>query len=332
MKRRALCLTAMAAGLFGPVTQPRPARAQSVARVHLVAVLGPDRSDETSAEWRTFVAELARRGLVEGRNLRFERRYAENDNPAELERLAAELARLKPDLIYAARGTLSALAAKRATQTIPIVFFSSADPVGLGLVASLAKPGGNITGNSVLGFNTAPKGLQILAEATGKLKHVAFLQQKGTRELPWFAAFEHSLKTAAAALGSSLQFVDVVALDEIDSVVAALVRQGVDGAMVPDFPLFRPELERIAALCVKHRLPTHGYARAGFLLHYSEPRLALARDAAAYVDKILKGARPADLPVQQLTHFEFVINLKTAHALGLTIPSAVLLRADEVIE
>ena len=330
MMRRRACVVGAMAGML-PLS-PRLVRAQKAAKVHRVGVLGPDSSDASSAEWSAFVAELARRGYVEGRNLAFEKRYAEGDDPAQLGRLATELARLDLDVIYAARGTASALAAKKATASKPIVFYSSADPVGLGLVASLAHPGGNLTGNSVLGFNTAPKGLQILAEATGRMTHIAFVQPRGTRSSSWFADFEAVLASAAKTLGAKMQFVDVASVDEIDAVLKRLVGQGCDAAMVSDFPLFRPQLARIAATFVRHRLPTHGYARAGFLLHYGENRLDLARTAASYVDKILAGAKPADLPVQQLATFECVVNLKTAKALGLTIAPSVLVQADEVIE
>lgn len=318
---------------------PGSAGAQTVARVYRVGVLFPDPAEADSESWHTFVDELARRGYVEGRTLHFEKRFAKVYNPAQLDQLAVELARLAPDLIYAELGTQSALAAKKATATIPIVFYSSADPVGLGLVASLARPGGNLTGNAILSYIIEPKTLQLLVEAVGKRKRIAYICQAGTRRLVWFPKFAAAMTAAAEALGANLQFVDYETDDQIDDIVTRLVTEGVDAAYLsgPLRDRGRSAQRRVAEIFIAHHLPTAGDpssedADDGLLLRYRAAGEALARTAAEYVDRILKGAKPADLPVQQPTRFELTLNLKTAKALGLTIPPALLLRADRIIE
>lgn len=315
--------------LLWPLSQ---ALAQTPAKVHRVGVLGPDVSDGQGPVWQAFVDELARRGHVPGRTLQFEMRLGENDRPELVDKLAADLVALKPDVIYAARGTLSALAAKRATSSIPIVFYSSGDPVGMGLVASLARPGGNLTGSSVQGFDIIGKAVQLLAEALGKVRHLAYLEPASVRALPWYPGLVTSIQRAANEVGSKISFVDVQTVDEVATVLKRLSFERVDAVIVADFPLFRPQMKQIAQMCIDLRLPAYGNAYDGFLMHYGEQRVTLARMAAAYVDRILKGARPAELPVEQLSTFELVINLKTARALGVNFPRAVLLRADEVIE
>lgn len=283
-------------------------------------------------EWQAFVAELARLGHVEGRNVAFVQRRAEFGRLDSLDTLAAELVRLKVDVIFAIGGTAGALAAKRATTTIPIIFNSSGDPVGLGLVASLARPGGNLTGNAILNLNLAPKSLQLLAEAAGKLSSVADLQPLGTRKQPWFAGNEAAMRAAAAALGVRFQFVDIESIADFDPLVRTLVSQGVDGVIVGNYAPFVPHLKAMAAALIKLRLPSIGDPRHGFLLDYNVNWLSLARSSASYVDRVLKGARPAELPVEQPIQFQLAINLGTAKALGLGLPKALLLRADRVIQ
>lgn len=329
MQRRTVTMAAACSVLLAPALL---AFAQRVRKVHRIGVLGLDLTDEDSAEWKEFVAELAQRGYVQGRNLVFERRFGDGDSQAMLDRLAAELVTLEIDLLYAARGTRSALAAKRATLTIPIVFFSSIDPVRMGLVESLPRPGANLTGNSVLGYDIGPKGLQYLMEAAGKRRAILYLLPKGGRTLPWFGPLEGVLIDAAGRLGANMRFVEVQGVDEVRGVVEQSVRQGIDAAMFQDFLMFRSHESRIAALFIEYRLPSLGHAPDGFLLQYKEPTLPLARKAATYVDKILKGAKPADLPVEQTTRADLVINLSTARALGIKIPRGLLSRADELIE
>lgn len=297
-----------------------------------VGVLGPDLSDASGPVWDEFVAELARRGFVEGRNLVFEKRFGRDDRTDLLAQAAAELVAAKVDLIYAARGTVSALAAKQATSTIPVVFYSSGDPVGLKVVDSLSRPGGNVTGNAVLVFETVRKGVEVLAEVKPDLRQFAFFRPPGTLGLPWLQRMEESLSAAAHRLALRAHFVEVQSLQEMPQRVARLVQQGVGAMLLFDFAFFRPQLESIAALFIRHRLPSYGGPHQGFLLSYGEPRLQVARSAAAYVERILRGAKPADLPVEQISTFELSINLKTARAIGLRIPPAVLVRATEVIE
>jgi putative ABC transport system substrate-binding protein len=306
--------------------------AEGTVRAYRIGVLGPDGSDASGPTWEAFVDELSQRGYVQGRNLVLERRFGEGDRIDLLDRYAAELVAQKVDLIYAVRGNASALAAKKATATVPIVFYSSNDPVGVGLVSSLPRPGGNVTGNATLGSDVVAKGLELLAQAAGKLTQFVLFVPAGIRALGWFAKSEAALVEAGARLGAKAHFVEVREVDEMAALVQRLERQGIDAALLFDFPLFRPHQERIAALFIEHRLPSYGYARAGFLLHHDVSRPQLARNAAAYVDRILKGARPADLPVEQVKVFQLAINLKTAKALGLTIPPSLMLRADEVIE
>lgn len=307
------------------------AQATRASRPRRIGVLGPDPSDGSGLVWDAFVDELARRGHVEGRNVVFERRFGEGDRADLLALRAGELVAANVDVIYAARGTASALAAKQATAAIPIVFYSANDPVGTGLVAELARPGGNITGTATQGTEVISKGLQILAEAIGRMAQFVLFLPVGVRSQTGFARTEGLLGEAAARLGARARFVEVADVEQLGEQLRVLVREGVDAVLLFDFPVFRPHLERIALLLIERRLPSYGYARAGFLLHYDVSRPQLARAAAVYVDRILRGAKPAELPVEQVSVFELVINLRTARSLGLNVPRSLLVRADEVI-
>ena len=311
---------------------PQVANAQAARKVHRIGVLGPDISDAAGPIWDAFVDELAQRGYREGLNVVFERRFGRDDRPDLLAQAAAELVELKVDVIFAARGTASALAARKATAEIPVVFYSSADPVGLGVVDSLARPGGNLTGNAVLSFDLARKGLEMLTEITPQLREFAFFRPLGTATLPWMLRVASGLAEAAIQLRLKAHFVDVESVVDLQSIIERLQRQGVRAALLFDFPLFRPHMDRIAGMFIHNGMSSYGYASAGFLIQYAEPRVQLARSAAAYVDRILRGTRPADLPVEQVSTFDLVINLKTAKALGLHIPQGVLVRATEIIE
>jgi putative ABC transport system substrate-binding protein len=326
MKRRSLLQQGVAGIAMPAWAQP----ARDLRR--MVGVLGHDASDGSGPVWEAFVEELARRGFVEGRNLRFERRFAEDARVDVLDRHAAELAALGVDLIYALGGSPSALAAQRATTRIPIVFFAAPDPVASGLVASLAQPGGNVTGTSTLGLDIVSKGLQFLAEAVGAVRRFVMFLPEGARGQSWFARSEAAIVAAGVRFGAMAAFVEVRDVEQLSAWLRGPERRGVDAVMLFDFPVFRPHLAAIAAQLVTHRLPSYGWAQAGFLLHYDVSRPSLARGAAAYVDRILRGARPADLPVEQVREFELAINLRTARALGLNIPAALLVRADTVIE
>ena len=326
-RRRSLCL-----GVASILAAPSLARAQRTVR--FIGVLGIEPLNDQSPEWKAFVGELAQYGFVAGRNLAFEHRYA--TDPQLLRQYAAELAAMKVDVIYAVHGSSSALAAQKATTTIPIVFFASGDPVGNGLVASLARPGGNVTGNASLILDVVSKSLQILTEVIGGVSSIAHIQPRGYRELPQFKPLGDAVVTAARRLGAEVSFVDVDSLEQFEPALAQLARRRVSAAMVGGGAPYLKAMNEIAALCIKYRMPTlinwPEFARAGLLISYSISQPDLARKSAIYVARILAGSKPAELPVEQPSRFELVVNLRTANALGLTIPESLLLRADEVIK
>ncbi|MDF3018259.1 MAG: hypothetical protein K0R44_3484 [Thermomicrobiales bacterium] len=270
-------------------------------------------------------------GWVEDRNVIVEYRWAEGRFD-RLHEIADELVRLKVDVIVAP-GSIYTEAAKRATSSIPIIFASHADPIGSNHVASVRRPGGNITGLSLLMSETNAKGLELLKEAVPDLSQVAVIFDPAT---PSHAPGLKTLEDTAASLDIRIRPVSVHDEEEFRSTFATIARERAEAVLVLSNPLFRGTARTVAELALEHRLPamfgTREYTEAGGLLSYSPDRADLWRRAAAYVDKILKGADPADLPVQQPTKFELVINLKTAKALGLTIPPTLLARADEVIE
>lgn len=324
---RRACIAAAIASVL-PWT-PGVAAAASPSKIHRVGVLDPDPAIHVET-WKEFVADLARLGYVEGRNLVFERRFGAEDRPEGVKRFAAELAALKVDVIYAAHGTLSALAAKNATRTIPIVFFSSGDPVGQGLVASLSRPGGNITGSSISSFETFPKSLQYLKELVSKLARVVEISSSSTRSRPWFAQMDAAVQGAASRLGVKFEYVDVKSFDEVAPAVDRLVA-GVDAVVVGSASVLAPHLQEMADLLIRKRLPSIGDPRDGFLFDYSPDYLAVARKGAEYVAKVLSGVRPSEIPVEQTSAFNLVVNQRTAEAIQLKIPEAMLLRASKVL-
>jgi ABC-type uncharacterized transport system substrate-binding protein len=271
-------------------------------------------------------------GYVEGQNIAIEPRWAEGQYdryPA----LAADLVRLKVDVIVA-QGGAATQAVQQATRTIPIVMSIVLDPVGSGLVPSLARPGGNVTGTSFMGPDLVGKQLQLLKEVVPKVSRVALLRNPAN---PASAPGLREAEAAARALGVRLQTLEARNPQEIDSAFAAMTRERAGALLIFPDPIFGNQRRQIAELAAKRRLPaiyggTPEYAEAGGLMVYSPNILDLTRRAATYVDKILRGAKPADLPVEQPTNFELVINLKTAKALGLTIPQSLLQRADQVIQ
>jgi putative ABC transport system substrate-binding protein len=270
-------------------------------------------------------------GYVEGQNIAIEYRSAEGKSE-RLPGLAAELVRLKVDVIVAASPPATE-AAKGATSTIPIVFAVSGDPVAAGLVASLARPGGNITGLATISGDVLGKQLELLKGVTPKVSRVAVLQNPSN---PGHALMLPQAEGAARALGVQLQVLKARTPSEIEAAFAAMSSQRAGGVLVLRDALFRAQRAQIAALAAKRRLPAvYGLreeAEAGGLMAYGASVPHMFRRAATYVDKILKGAKPADLPVEQPTKFELVINLKTAKALGLTIPPSLLGQADQVIQ
>ena len=277
------------------------------------------------------VTVAAMRIVMEGKNIVIDWRFAEG-RADRLAGLAAELVRLKVDVIVTS-GPPATLSAKDATRTIPIVMASDADPVGSGVVASLARPGGNITGLSTLAPEISGKRLELLKEIVPKLSRVAVLASSTT---PGNAHQLKETELAARALGVQLQYLDIRGAKDIDPAFRAATKGRADALLVLQSPVFINERTQLAELAVKNRLPTmydrREFVDDGGLICYGTNYTDLSHRAATYVDKILKGAKPADLPVEQPTKFEFVVNLKTAKQIGLTIPPNVLARADRVIK
>jgi len=307
--------------------------AQQTGKVYRIGVLSnaPPTTPEVSRNWEAFRQGLHERGWVEGQNIVIEARYAEG----RLERflsLAAELVSLKPDLIVAVPGSWAGHAAKQATRTIPIVFMYGFDPVGEGLVASLARPGGNITGLTfIVGNQIVGKQLELLKEAVPTVSRVAALV-----EVLSGPGISRETQAAAQVLAVKLQVLEVRSPNELEGAFAAMTRERVGGLLVLPHSLSFVHARRIADLAAKSRLPAvypfRESAEAGGLMAYAASAPDMFRRAATFVDKILKGAKPAELPVEQPTKFELVINLKTAKALGLTIPQSLLVRADAIIQ
>jgi putative ABC transport system substrate-binding protein len=271
-------------------------------------------------------------GYIEGRNIVLENRF-----PAEKwERfisLATELVQLKPDLLVA-MSRPDAIAAQRATTTIPIVFCAVPDPVGDKLVESLARPGGNITGLSNMALDLSAKRIELLKDMVDGLSHVALLVNAGDPEAA--RRYIKESQAAASPLGITIEPVEVMGLGEIPSAFAKIDQLNVNGLVGTADSLFTVERKNIIQLAIERRLPTMMHSRetaqAGALMSYAPSYVLMARRTAIYVDKILRGAKPADLPVEQPTKFELIINLQTAKMLGLDVPPMLLARADEVIE
>ena len=328
MDRRAFIVSITGSLLAAPLA----VRAQQVGKVYRVGILTNRASDPAEARlWQAFRSGLRERGWIEGQNILIEFRAAEG-NTARLPELAADLVRLKVDLIVA-RASIWVQPAKEATSSIPIVFLTHADPVGTGHVASLARPGGNITGLAVLMTDLAPKGLELLVSAVPGAKRIAVLWNP---DAPSHTPALKALEDAGRALRVQLQAVGARTAGELEGAFSAMARARAQAVLVLATAIFLAERQRVAELAIKHRLPTMSNFKdaveAGGLMSYSPNWDDLYRRGAIYVDKILRGAKPADLPVEQATKFELVINLKTARALGLTIPQSLLLRADQVIE
>jgi len=271
-------------------------------------------------------------GYVEGRNLSIERRNADGDRE-RLSDLAADLVRLKVDVIVA-QADAGARAARNATSTIPVVFVTLGDPVDLGLVSSLPRPGGNLTGLSLAGSEIGGKHLQILKEAVPKLSRVAVLTNPNNRTSRGYST---EIEAAGHRLGVLLRFIEAREPADFDKAFIAMTRARADALIVQADPMLFGQRARIVELANRNRLPaiyaeSAVWARTGGLMTYGPSLSDMYWRAATYVDKILKGAKPGDLPIERPTKFELVINAKTAKALGLTIPQSLLLRADEVIQ
>ncbi|HYR72022.1 MAG TPA: ABC transporter substrate-binding protein [Candidatus Acidoferrum sp.] len=311
---------------------PLAAEAQPVATVPRIGylALNPTANPHLHEAFRQGLRDL---GYVEGRNVVIESRDAEG-KPERLPALAAELVALKVDVLVA-QPTVAALAAKQATRTLPIVF-PVADPVSSGLVTSLARPGGNLTGLSILAPEMVGKGLELLKQAVPGVSRVAVLWDPGAFPERTAKDMRKEVEVAARALGVRLQFIEARGPDDFDRAFSEMTRARAGALTVLGGSMLFSERKRLVDLAAKNRLPAVYPWRegvdAGGLMAYGPNVADLFRRAATYVDKILKGAKPGDLPIEQPTKFELVINLKTAKALGLTIPRSLLQRADQVIE
>ena len=329
MKRRDLLILGGAL-----VAWPLTARAQERA-MPVIGYLGNNSPNSPGpSAWlvAAFHQGLSETGYVEGQNLAIEYRWAEGHYD-RLPALAAELVGRKVDVIVSTGGTPTALAAKSATLTIPIVFRAGSDPVGEGLVASLARPGGNLTGVSMLIDELTPKRLELLSELVPQAKVIALLVNPNN---PATENVMRDVKEAARVKGLQLPILKANSESEIDAAFASLVQLHAGALVVAADPFLSSRREQIVALAARHAVPSiyawREFADSGGLISYGSSLTAAFRLVGTYTGKILKGAKPADLPVQQPTAFELAINLKTAQALGLTVPQSILARAGEVIE
>ena len=329
MITRRVFLGILACGL--PAT-PRAAGAQPAGKAPRIGWLGGPTRESAQAFVQPFQQGLKDLGWVEGQNILIEWRFA-GGRAERLPGLAAELVRLRVDLIVTP-STPTALAAKNATKTIPIVTVGVGDPVELGFVASLARPGGNVTGlTSTVGHEIAGKQLELLKETVPKVSRMAVLWNPTT---PGNALALREAEIAAGELGVKLQVLEARSLNDFESAFAAMTGTRAGALLVLGDVMFTTHRRRLADLAAKSRLPamygTRQFVDEGGLVSYGANVLDNFRRAAVYVDKILKGVKPSDLPIERPTKFELVINLKTARALGLTIPPALLLRVDQVID
>ena len=320
-----LVALAVAFALCGAVAQ-----AQQTGKVPRVGFLDTSTASGRAVLAEVFRQELSKLGWIEGKNITIEYRFAEQKNERSPELLAADLVRLKVDLIVVT-GAPDALAAKGASSTIPIVMTAVGDPVGSGLVGSLARPGGNVTGLSSLAFELNTKRLEILKDAVPKLARVGLLRRSA-------ASFQlKPLRAAAQSLKLKLEEIEAQPDSKgLENAFQTAKQKQVGAIMTTTTNFFFAERKRIVELAGKYRLPAIYFQKEfvdeGGLMSYGADYVDLYRRAAVYVDKILKGAKPADLPVQQATKFEFVINLKAAKQIGLTIPPEVLARANKVVK
>jgi putative ABC transport system substrate-binding protein len=314
------------------VAWPLAAQAQQSA-LPVIGFLSSASPDLYSDRLRTFREGLKQGGYVEGQNVAVEYRWAEGQND-RLPRLAAQLVERQVNVLVAAGGTPSALAAKAATTTIPIVFGVAVDPVEVGLVTSLSRPGGNLTGVTNLNAEVGPKRLELLHELLPKATSIAVLVDPTSPTLA--ETFSRELEPAARTLGFKLHTLHATSDRDLDVAFASLARLPADALVIGPGTLFAARGERLGALTVRYAIPTifqyRPFAAAGGLLSYGSDEAEYFHLVGNYAGRILKGEKPADLPVQQSTKVELIVNLKTARTLGLTVPLTLLGRADEVIE
>ncbi len=308
----------------GLLAAPLAAEAQQTPKMYRIGILTVESADRLRPSLREV-------GYIEGQNAIIEVRDAAG-KAERLEKHALELVRLKVDVIVATYPG-AVFSAKRATTTIPIVMVNTPDPVQLGLVSSLAHPGGNITGMTTLSADLSLKQLEFAREAVPRASRIAILSNPDN---PWHPLVVKGLRERQRSLAVRLQMLEVRSPDDFDRAFQAMLRERVNVVLVLADPMTATHRVRLAELAIKHHLPmmggTNAYPEAGALMSYWVDQAELSRRTASYVDKILKGAKPGDLPIEQPTKFELVINLKTAKAIGLTIPPSLLARADQVIE
>lgn len=327
MRRRiALLLFAVGLGVL-----PAPPTTEAQPRKVRIGYLSGNPAADTQDALEAFRKGLRDLGYVEGQNLVIEYRYADAKYD-QLAQLAADLVRLKVDLILT-YGTPASLAAKNATSTIPIVFGAVADPVVAGIVATLPRPGGNVTGTTTSNPELSGKRLQLLKEAIPKVARIAILANPSFQLTSSMVA---ETRAAAKSLGVQAHVIEVQEAAGLETAFNAMVSAKAGAVVVLPDPMFISQWRRIVELAATRRLPAIShlkeFAEAGGLMSYGPSYVEMFRNSAALVDKILKGRKPADLPVEQPTKFELVVNLKTARALGLTIPQSILIRAGEVIQ
>ncbi len=322
--RRKLLAALGAAALASPFT------GYAQTKVWRIGFLGAASASGYVKEVDAIRAGLRDLGYVEGRNIVIEYRWAES-NPDRLKAMAAEFVALKVDVVIT-HGAVGTRAAAQATKTIPIVIADGPDPVALGFAASFARPGGNLTGSTSFQSEISAKRFELLKETVPRIKRVALLfnplNSGNAVVLP-------EIDAAAKHMKVELHQFSAKGLEEFPTALAAMAKKRVDAAVIAEDPLFNANVGAIAALAASHRLPTSGLttlADAGGLLGYGANRMVVYGRAAFFIDKILKGAKPGDIPVERATRFELIINLKTAKALGIKIPQQVLQRADRVIE
>jgi putative tryptophan/tyrosine transport system substrate-binding protein len=316
--------------LAGAAAWPIAARAQQASMLPTIGFVGESTPGGQSERNAAFVQRLRELGWIEGHSIGIEYRWAEGRSERFAE-IATEFVRLKVNIIVTS-STPAILAAKQATSVIPVVFASAADPVGTGLVASLSRPGGNVTGLSIQSTDIAGKRVELLREVIPHLRRLAIIANIIN---PASAIEVKEIQAAAEALGLQLNTLEIRQAEDIAPTFGALDGRA-DAVYLPTAPLILTNRNRINTLALGARLPTmysdREYVESAGLMSYGPNRPDLFRRAAEYVDKILRGTKPADIPVEQPTKFDLVINLKTAKALGLTIPESFLLRADEVVE